>query len=41
MSLRLNGGTVKNLANVYDGYARIAKTTDAAHILDSLAIGLL
>ena len=41
MSLRLNGGTVKNHNDVYDGYARMVKTTDAAHILDSLAIGLL
>ena len=41
MSLRLNGGTVKNHNDVYDGYARMVKTTDAAHILGSLAIGLL
>ena len=41
MSLRLNGGTIKNHKAVYDGYGRMAKTTDAAHTYDSLAIGLL
>ena len=40
-SLRLNGGTIKNHKPVYDGYGRMAKTTDAAHTYDSLAIGLL